>query len=129
MNVSVDIETALYNLLAADNYSASAHSIPASLGSTLPHVHVTRTSGLTTDRVVDINSVDFDVYDVTQADAMESASALCGWIRDLEGKDVETPCYSSEITTLPYRNPDPRHPNIGRATLKAQITIRTKGGD
>ena len=126
MNQSVDIETALYNLLTADKYSASAHVIPATLGNTLPHVHVTRTGGFTTDRVLDLNNVDFDVYAATQADAMESATALSGWVRDLEGKTVETPCYAAEIITLPYPNPDPRHPNIGRATLKAQITIRTK---
>lgn len=126
---STDIETAIYNLLAAAQYSASAHVIPKTLGTALPHIHVTRTGGYTADRVMEFNSVDFDVYDKTQADAMETASDLCAWVRDLEGEDVDTPCYSSEITTLPYNNPDPRHPNIGRATFKAQITIRTKGGN
>lgn len=130
MNKSVDIQTALYDLLTTDEYSASAHVIPATLGSTFPHVHVTRTGGFTHDRVMDTNSIDFDVYADTQMDAMEVASDLCGWARDLEGKDVGgEPCYSSEIVTLPYNNPDPRHPNIGRATFKAQITIRTKGGN
>lgn len=129
MNASVDIETALYNLLTADKYSASAHVIPATLGNTLPHIHVVRTGGVTRDVVIDIVSVDFDVYAETQADAMETATAFCGWVRELEGTTVGSPCYASEITTLPYHNPDPRHPNIGRATLKAQITIRTKGGN
>ena len=129
MNKSVDIETALYELLTSDNYSASAHSVPATLGSVFPHIHVTRTGGYTASMVMEFNSIDFDVYAATQADAMEEASDLCGWIRNLAGETVETPCYSSEITTLPYRNPDPRHPNIGRATVKAQITIRTKGGN
>lgn len=129
MNASVDIETALYNLLTADKYSASAHVIPATLGNTLPHIHVVRTGGVTRDVVIDIVSVDFDVYAETQADAMETATEFCGWVRELEGTTVGSPCYASEITTLPYHNPDPRHPNIGRATLKAQITIRTKGGN
>lgn len=126
MRTSADIETALYGLLEADEYSASAHAIPATLGQVLPHVHVVRTGGFTADRVLEFNSVDFDVYAETQADAMESASALCGWVRGLAGGTVGTPCYDSEITTLPYANPDPRHPNIGRATFKAQITIRTQ---
>ena len=126
MRASADIETALYELLTAEGHSASAHVVPATLGAHYPHVHVTRTGGYTTSRVIESNSVDFDVYAETQADAMEAASDLCGWVRDLEGATVGTPCYSSEITTLPYRNPDPRHPNIGRATFKAQITIRTK---
>lgn len=129
MRKSADIETALYDLLTADDYSASAHMLPAALEDSLPHVHVVRTGGYTYDMVMDSNSIDFDVYAETQADAMEYASDLCGWIRDLEGETISTPCYSSEITTLPYRNPDPRHPNIGRATIKAHITIRTKGGN
>ena len=126
MNTSVDIETAICTLLTTDKYSASAHVIPAAIETLVPHIHVTRTGGYTYDRVIDFNSVDFDVYAVTPMDAMEAASALCGWVRALEGRTVVTPCYESEITTLPYPNPDPRHPNIGRATFKAQITIRTR---
>ena len=126
MTVSIDIETALYSKLTTDKYSASAHAVPATLGQTFPHIHVVRTGGYTSDRVMEINSVDFDVYSETQADAMETASALCGWVRALEGGTVETPCYGAEITTIPYHNPDPRHPNLGRVTFKAQITIRNK---
>lgn len=126
MTVSVDIETALYNRLTEAGYSASAHAVPGTLGEDLPHVHVTRTGGYTSDRVLERNSVDFDVYAETQADAMETASELCGWIRDLEGSTIETPCYESEVSGIPYNNPDPRHPNLGRVTTKAQITIRNK---
>lgn len=127
MRVSIDIETALYDLLTADGYSASAHAIPATLGQTLPHVHVVRTGGFTSDRVMDFNSVDIDVYAATQVDAMEAAAVLTGWVRALEGVSVGgSPCYGAEVTTLPYHNPDPRHPNIGRATFKVQITIRTQ---
>ena len=68
MRVSIDIETALYDLLTAAGYSASAHTIPAKLGRTLPHVHVVRTGGFTNDRVMDFNSADFDVYAATQAE-------------------------------------------------------------
>lgn len=126
MIISNDIATALYERLTADGYSASAHVIPAALETMLPHVHVMRTSGTTSDRVREENNVDFDIYSDTISDAMEDASHLCGWVRALEGATVGTPCYESEIVTLPYENPDPRHPNIGRATFKAQITVRVK---
>lgn len=125
MRYSSDIETALYELLTADEYNASAHALPAEF--TLPHIHVTRTGGFTTNLVIETNNIDFDVYAEDAADAMTAASNLCGWIRSLEGDDVDTPCYQSEITTLPYDNPDPRHPTLARATVKAQILIRTKG--
>lgn len=127
MRYSVDIETALYEKLTADKYSASAHAIPATLGATLPHIHVERTGGFTSDLVIETNNVDFDVYAENEADAMREASNLCAWVRDLEGSTVGSPCSFSEVSTLPYNNPDPRHPTISRATLKAQIIVRTKG--
>lgn len=122
MRYTKDIETALYEQLTESDYSASAHAVPASLGDSLPHIHVVRTGGYESDMVIETNYIDFDVYADDQASAMEEASALCGWARDLEGGF----CYKAEITTLPYRNPDPRHPNIARATFKAQILTRTE---
>lgn len=127
MTYSTDIETALYNLLDESEISASAHALPADLGATLPHVHVVRTGGSVTDRVIETNNVDFDVYAEDDASAMTAASNLCGWVLNLEGSMVGTYCYSSVVTTLPYKNPDPRHPNISRATFKAQILVRMRG--
>ena len=159
MRYSVDIETALYDLLVVrKNISASAHGLPATLGDgtvpssalvdlpggyffrmpdgnliripimipALPHVHVVRTGGYTADMVIEQNNIDFDVYAEDQAEAMTVASELCGWVRGLAGQEVGSPCYTSEIMTLPYANPDPRHPTLGRATFKAQIRIRIK---
>ena len=127
MRAGNDIETALYEKLTLDNYSASAHALPSSLGSTLPHIHVVRTGGYTSDLVIEQNNVDFDVYASDYADAMGTALDLCDWVRNLAGENISTPCYYSEVTTLPYPNPDPRHPNMPRATFKAQILTRTRG--
>lgn len=128
MRVSLDIETGLYGVLENNGYSASAHSIPASLGETLPHVHVTRTGGYTTDIVIENNNIDFDVYAEDEAAAMTAASNLCGFVRDLVGTSIgDSPCYSVDVITLPYSNPDPRHPSISRATFKTQILTRVKG--
>ena len=126
-NKALDIETALYTALTTDLYSASAHAIPANLGAAFPHIHITRTGGTTTDRVIEENLIDFDVYAADAADAMTNACDLCGWVRDLPGKALGTYCYQSEVISLPYNNPDPRHPNFARATFKAQILTRTRG--
>lgn len=125
MRASFDIETALYNALTLRQFHASAHALPASLGGELPHVHIVRTGGSTSDRVVETNNVDFDVYSSDASDAMSAAVILCGEVRNLEGEDIGVPVYSSEVSTLPYNNPDPRHPTLGRATFKAQIVTRT----
>lgn len=122
MRVSIDIETALYEALTEAGYSASAHALPATLGHDLPHIHVVRTGGTTTDLVLETNLVDFDVYALDPAEAMTAATNLCAWVREIPFS------YFSEIETLPYHNPDPRHPSLGRATFKAQILTRTKGG-
>lgn len=122
-----DIETALYNLLTSAGKSASAHSVPASLGEALPHVHVVATGGFTQSMVIEVHNVDFDVYAGDPADAMTAASELCDWVRDLQGETVGTTCYESEVITLPYHNPDPRHSTLARVTFKTQISTRTKG--
>ena len=124
MRATLDIETALYDKLDHDGYHASAHVIPATLGQDLPHIHVVRTGGFSSDLILDAHNVDFDVYAADEADAMEAASALCGWICNLGGSSLKVPCYSSEVITLPYENYDPRHPNLGRATVKALIYTR-----
>lgn len=121
MRLSRDIETELYDALTDAGYSASAHSVPQSLGDNLPHVHITRTGGYERDFVIEVNQIDFDIYAEDPADALICASQLCGVVRDLAG-DIY---YTSEITTLPYSNTDPRHPSIARATFKAQILTRT----
>lgn len=127
MRQNNDIETALYDRLIEDEYSASAHKVPASLGDHLPHIHVTRTGGYTEDMVIEVNNVDFDVYAADEADAMTVAAGLCDWVRELSGTRAGTFCYESEVITLPYGNPDPRHQTLARATFKALISTRTKG--
>ena len=125
MIISNDIETALQALLEETGYSTSAHTIPASLGESLPHVHIVQTGGYTYDRIIESHRVDFDVYAEDPAAAHTEAMALCGWVRDLWGQTLGTSCYSSEVTTLPYHNPDPRHPSLSRTTFKAEILTRT----
>lgn len=133
MRCNVDIETWMAKLIGEDlELSASAHALPASLGENLPHIHVVRTGGYTTDMVIETHNLDFDVYAEDAADAMQEAADLCGYIR-IEGSfvternGVKLTVYEAEITTLPYSNPDPRHPNLARATFKAQILTRTRG--
>lgn len=134
MRCNVDIETLMAKFIKEDlEVSTSAHTLPASLGEDLPHIHVVRTGGYTSDMVIETHNLDFDVYAEDAADAMEAAADLCGYIR-VEGTFTaeigdgsKLVVYASEVMTLPYHNPDPRHPNLARATFKAQILTRTRG--
>ena len=120
MRKTKDIETALYEQFTDDGYSASCHAIPSTLGQNMPHIHIVRTGGYEADLVVETNYIDFDVYADNDADCMAIASHLCGYVRDIPW------AYMSEISTLPYHNPDPRHPSVARVTFKAQIVTRTE---
>lgn len=117
-----DIETALAERLRAQGTSASAHMIPKTLGESLPHAHIVRTGGYEKNIVIEFHNIDFDVYAQDAADAMEAACDMTDWIRGLQGDF----CHAAKITTLPYANPDPRHPGLSRTTVKAQITTRVK---
>ena len=118
---TIDIEDALQAALNAQGIKAAAPPVPANLK---PCVYIYRTGGYGTNYVQDLHTVDFDVYAETEAEAMEQADELTRWVRSLEGRDIGVPVYISQITTLPYNNPDPSHYNLPRATFAAQITTR-----
>ncbi len=121
---TIDIEAGLQTLLALEGWSASAPPIPATLGESLPHVAITRTGGSRTLMVQDAHSVALDVYAATEAGAMEAADELTAWAVSLTAVGG-VPVHRVELTALPYDNPDPRHPNIARATFTVRILTRT----
>ena len=124
---TIDIEDALRLALADAEVDASAPPIPADLGSTLPWICIERTGGADAGDVLDAHAVDLDVYADSEAAAIAEAGEICGWVRDLAGRELEggVPCYRAAVTALPYLNPDPRHPTLARYTVKVQILTRT----
>ena len=118
MRRTKDIETKLYEELTAKGYHVSAHVIPTTLAKNLPHVHITRTGGFTADLVVETHQVSFDIYAKNADEAMETACKLTGDIRSLDN------VHYAEVVTLPYHNPDPRHPTLPRVTFNSQIITR-----
>lgn len=123
---TIDIEDAVRSAIASPSLGASAPPVPPDLGEVLPWVHVTRTGGSEAGPVLDAHLLDLDVYHAAEASAMETAGALCGAVRDLAGRELGgVPCYRASVTTLPYNNPDPRHPTLARCTLKIQVLTRT----
>ena len=127
MRETIDIEGALVAALKERGTSASAPPVPSRLGSTLPHVHVTRTGGDEVSIVQDRHRVDVDVYAATSAAAMSAVCELTGWLRSLVGSTLGgVPVYDARVDTLPYDNPDPLHPTIPRATFKASLVTRVQ---
>ena len=123
--MTADIEAGLGELLEAEGVSASAPPVPANLGDNLPHVHVTRTGGNRAIMVQDMHMVTLDVYADTEAAAMARADGLTAWAVMLAGQTIGGAyCHDARLNSIPYNNPDPRHPNIARASFGVQLRTR-----
>lgn len=130
--ITVDVEDTLRQdipeaLEGAFSIFGAAPPVPESLGSNLPLVIPERIGGSRYSLVLDAHSVAFDVYAATWGEAQEAAGQVVAAISELPYRSgLAGAYYSSEITTLPYNNPDPRHPDIPRVSVNAQVITRAK---
>ena len=123
MRYTTDIEDALQEFLNSKNYQACAQPVPPDLAAGQTVIY--RTGGTEQTFVSENHYVYFDVYHETDAQAMELANTLTGEVRELVGEFLgDVPCYTSEVTTLPYLNPDTRHESLSRVSFGAEISTR-----
>ena len=138
-NLSPDIEQVLVDYfnsqVSGDSGEVvfSAPPVPADLHQDA--VVITRIGGYEQAYVQDVSTVHFDCYSDSEARSAEMAAWLTEMVRSLVGVEMEitffvsgdtawTHVYAADIQTLPYFNPDPRHPTLPRYTLSARITTR-----
>jgi hypothetical protein len=119
----IDIEAALQAHISGLGTPCACLPLPADIQAGL--VAVKRTGGTTRAYVQDVSSVSIDCYGETPAQAMGLANSMVRLVRDLDALGG-VPVYTSEVTTLPYSNPDPNHRTLARATFGAQIATRSK---
>lgn len=104
---------------------ACATPIPEDLGAVLPLAVVYNVGGERVGLTVDRAAVSVDVYAQTPADAMNAAAVACAACAALpEYSGGACQWYQCDVSTLPYDNPDPRHPTIPRATFAADLYAR-----
>lgn len=104
--------------------------IPDDLGATLPYAVATRLPGTRTSLVVDNHPVSVDVYAADEAQAMEAASELLAKACALPttpGTSIQW--LAASVDALPYNNPDPRRPDLARATFEVLLTCRAEVRD
>lgn len=118
---TVDIEGLLQQYLENLGYTSFAPPVPPDLGA--GYVGIYRTGGSTRAYVQDVHQLSIDCYESSEAQAMELACDLTNVIRSIG--DLGVTVYETEVTTLPYSNPDPRRGDLCRATFAAQIVTRT----
>ena len=110
------------DICAICDIDACATPIPENLGDALPLAVVYNVGGSRVDLTVDRAALSVDVYAATPADAMSWAAvccAACAAFPDYSGGAVQW--YQCDVNTLPYDNPDPRHPTIPRVTFVCDL--------
>ncbi len=128
--VVVDIEDLLRQdiplaLSGAFSIYGAAPPVPETLGANLPLVIPERVGGTRYSMVVDAHNVAFDVYAPTWGEAQEAAGHVVAAVSELPYRSDTVGSYrETQITTHPYNNPDPEHPDIPRVSVNAQVITR-----
>lgn len=113
-------------IAAALDMGASATPIPEDLGDVLPYAVVYNVGGYRDrdTRVLDVGAISVDVYADTPALAMSVCGDVAALLDALPDNAGAVQVYAAQVTTLPYDNPDPRHPTLPRATCAADVVTR-----
>lgn len=127
---SLDIEDALrqdLQAISSDGFFYACLPIPDDLGKHLPMVIIERFGGSRTSHVIDDHTVGLDIYAKHLDDAMRAANCLCNSIELLRDTDGLTADYlDSEVSTIPYTNPDPERPDLSRVSFSISVSTRTE---
>lgn len=117
-----DTAAELAETLTAYGLNAVPLPVPETLGDTLPLAVVEPLGGARTTLTIDQTAVTVGVYGVDELEAQQAAALAVGI---LDAMQYETSTwYRADITTLPYNDPDPRHPTIPRWSLAATVWAR-----
>ncbi len=118
--VPIDAEDAL-----SRDLGTHCPPIQDDLGSELPYSVATRLPGTRTSLVVDNHPMSVDVYAATDAEAMDAADELLARACALPmTPGTSTHWLAASVDALPYSNPDPRRPDLARATFEVLLTCR-----
>lgn len=120
----IDIEDAVQAYLNSMDIKACAPPVPSKLAA--PMVVITRTGGSERAYVQDVHNISVDCYGSTWAAASLLADDVICHIRNLPYADeLPAPCYTADILTMPYVNPDPSHSDLARVTFSASVATRS----
>ena len=83
------------------------------------------TGGHRSEYVRDVRYVDVDTYAEDEQTAIAASSAIVPLLEALQSTTIGgTSWQRVACTTLPYINPDPRRPDLARATASYEISVR-----
>lgn len=98
---------------------------PVPMGMAPPFSAVVATGGSRRDRVRDVRYVDVDTWAEDEESALAEAASIVPRMEALESATVGGVAVSRvACTTLPYVNPDPRRPELARATASYEVALR-----
>jgi len=117
----IDIEDALRSDLGAamSGCRVFAPPIPADLAASDVLVEVV--GGMSASAASNEHDVSVDCYAGNEAEACALANEACGIVASLPLRDTDTQYGAVSINAVPYRNHDPRAPQLARYTFRAHI--------
>lgn len=107
-------------------FTAQPTPTPEDLGSELPVVIVSAPGGTRLNMVIDNPLFSVDVYAATIAAAMDTAREAFAVVCRLPFSPALNQWRDCTVQSLPYENPDPRHPSLARVSFTANVAIRAK---
>lgn len=124
----IDIEDALRQTLTRlSGIKCYATPLPPSYDEDMPCALIQQIGGARRSVVVDEHDVTISVYAASYAEADSVARRLAAIISALSTYDG-TYCYT-EISSLPYDDPDPLHTSTYRVSFTAAVTCRGEVSD
>lgn len=114
-----DVESVIASALSG------VYAPPIPMGMEPPYSAVVATGGVRRGRVRDVRYVDVDTWAADEEAALAEAASIVPRMEALEAATVGGVAVSRvECTTLPYVNPDPRRPELARATASYEVALR-----
>lgn len=107
--------------------NAAPLPVPETLGETLPLAVIEPLGGMRTSLTIDETPVTIGVYAANEAEAQRAAALAVGILDALQYSAIIW--YRCDITTLPYNDPDPRHPTLPRWSLAATVWTRPQDSE
>lgn len=114
------------DIAATAGIAAAPLPVPEDLGADLPIAIVEPLGGRRSSVVIDRVPMSIEVYASTDAAAQTACARVCGAVASLGDGTAENASHwlSVDVSTLPYNDPDPRHPTLARWSCAIDAYIR-----
>lgn len=125
LNIPIDAADAIQTWLNANDVHACAEPLPRDLADELPITLVQPMGGQRSSVVLDRHAVRLYTWAETYEEAITECGRAMAVLEAAAGEVIgEAQFYRVDASALPYPAHDPRHPDIPRAAVTADVYAR-----